>query len=261
MAFTILPEAPSFANAINTALQAPAVTMTSREIADLTGKQHSNVMRDIRSMLSKLEQHNASLAESQGANSKLNWLCQSSTYVDEQGKSREQYVLDRDTTLTLVAGYDPAVRMRIIKRWQELEGFRASNKSSVPTDPHLAMLFQQSQILMAAIVDLDQVKQEQERLEKRQVMLEATVETTKERIDSLMGGDDYVTVKGFARKNGYPGDRSSLAQIGKLASKMCRANNTTIAKVTDEVWDDVNSYPRDVVKAAFEEYYSKKYVN
>lgn len=84
--------------------------MSSREIADLTGKQHSNVMRDIRAMTERLS-----------ADSNLNWHCETETYMDEQGKSRDMYRMDKDTTLTLVSGYDAVLRFRIIKRWQELE--------------------------------------------------------------------------------------------------------------------------------------------
>lgn len=92
------------------ALAVVPVTMSSREIAELTGKQHSNVMRDIRAMTERLS-----------ADSNLNWHCETEIYTDEQGKPREMYRLDKDTTLTLVSGYDAVLRFRIIKRWQELE--------------------------------------------------------------------------------------------------------------------------------------------
>lgn len=85
-------------------------TMSSREIADLTEKQHSHVMRDIRAMVERLK-----------ADPGLDWRCETETYMDEQGKPREMYRLDKDTTLTLVSGYDAVLRFRIIKRWQELE--------------------------------------------------------------------------------------------------------------------------------------------
>ena len=85
-------------------------TMSSREIAELTSKQHSNVMRDIRAMIERLE-----------ADSTLNWHCETETYQDDQGKPREMYRLDKQTTLTLVSGYDAVLRFRIIQRWQDLE--------------------------------------------------------------------------------------------------------------------------------------------
>jgi len=85
-------------------------TMTSREIADLTGKQHAHIMRDIRAIIDRLK-----------ADPNLDWHCETETYSDEQGKSREMYRMDKDTTLTLVSGYDAVLRFRIIKRWQELE--------------------------------------------------------------------------------------------------------------------------------------------
>jgi phage regulator Rha-like protein len=46
----------------------PTRTMTSREIAELTGKQHSHVVRDIRNMVEQIP-----------AGSDLSWLCESTT--------------------------------------------------------------------------------------------------------------------------------------------------------------------------------------
>lgn len=88
---------------------AEAPMMSSREIAELTSKQHSNVMRDIRVMAEEL------------MNSNLNPCVKSSTYVGKDGRTYDQYELDKETTLCLIAGYDAALRMRIIKRWVELE--------------------------------------------------------------------------------------------------------------------------------------------
>jgi Rha family phage regulatory protein len=104
------------------ALTVVPVTMSSREIAELTGKQHSNVMRDIRAMTERLS-----------ADSDLNWHCETETYTDEQGKPREMYRLDKDTTLTLVAGYDAVLRFRIIKRWQELESQQPTQSFDLAT--------------------------------------------------------------------------------------------------------------------------------
>ena len=91
-------------------LSSTPATMSSREIAELTGKRHSDVMRDIRVMIDRLS-----------ASADLRWHCETETYADEQGKPREMYRMDKDTTLTLVSGYDAVLRFRIIKRWQELE--------------------------------------------------------------------------------------------------------------------------------------------
>ncbi|MBV5310891.1 Rha family transcriptional regulator [Chromatium okenii] len=85
------------------------LTMTSREIAELTGKEHKNVLRDIDNLLTTLS-------------SDLSFGFKSSTYTSgDPPRSYRQFELDRDSSLCLVAGYDANARMRIIKRWQELE--------------------------------------------------------------------------------------------------------------------------------------------
>lgn len=91
-------------------LAAAPLTMTSREIAELTGKDHSNVMRDIRAMI-----------EAISMDSNLNPCAKSTTYTGKDGRQYPQYELDKDTCLTLLLGYDAVARMKVVKRWQELE--------------------------------------------------------------------------------------------------------------------------------------------
>ncbi|WP_293683617.1 Rha family transcriptional regulator [Spirosoma sp. 48-14] len=92
--------------------------MTSLEIAELTGKQHKNVLRDIRSMVAAFKK-----AKSDGSN--LSWHCESDSYSDSQGKKRQLYRLDKATTITLLSGYDVVARHRIVKRWEQLEKEKA----------------------------------------------------------------------------------------------------------------------------------------
>lgn len=84
-----------------------ALTMTSREIAELTGKEHKNVLRDIDNLLISL-----------GSELSLGF---SMTYEGPKELGYRYFLLDRDSAYCLMSGYDAISRMRIIKRWQELE--------------------------------------------------------------------------------------------------------------------------------------------
>lgn len=80
--------------------------MTSLEIAEVTGKQHSNVMRDIRSVLKQgVSQINFELAK----------------YEDKQGKMRDMFTLTPKGCLILASGYDALLREKIINRLEKLE--------------------------------------------------------------------------------------------------------------------------------------------
>lgn len=81
-------------------------TMSSVEIAELTGKEHYNVIRDIRTLL---EQGVAA----------LNF--EASTYKDANQRNRPCYNLTKKGCLILASGYDAKLREKIIDRWEELE--------------------------------------------------------------------------------------------------------------------------------------------
>ena len=86
--------------------------MSSREIADLTNKEHKNVMADIRNMCESLNIQSAEF---------------SAYYKDDKGRTYPCFNLPKRETLILVSGYDVVTRAKIIDRWTELENQQKTN--------------------------------------------------------------------------------------------------------------------------------------
>lgn len=94
------------------------ITMSSLEIAELTGKQHKHVLEDIRKMLNELELAAADFTAT-------------AKYTKNMGATgtREIFNLPKRETLILIGGYNVALRAAIIDRWQELENEVAALKA------------------------------------------------------------------------------------------------------------------------------------
>lgn len=152
------------------------LTMTSRELAELTGKEHKHVMRDIRTLIETLEQ-----------SPDLDFDCKTSTYAGVTGQLYQQYELDKDTCMTLLLGYDAVSRMRVVKRWQELEAKEQKNQIVLPnfTDP-----------IEAATAWIEQYKEKQVALQ--------LLEVAKPKVDYV---DKYV-------------DRGALKKVTDVAKEM-----------------------------------------
>lgn len=89
----------------------PALTMSSLEIAAWSGKQHKNVMADIRKTLLELNFQPADF---------------SARYIDAKGEGRECFNLPKRESLIVASGYSVQARAMIIDRWMELEAAVAS---------------------------------------------------------------------------------------------------------------------------------------
>jgi phage antirepressor YoqD-like protein len=91
-------------------------TMSSREIAELTGSTHDNVLKTIRGLVAK------------GVVSSND-----TPYVHPQnGQVYREFLLTQRDSLVVVSGYSVELRARIIDRWQELES-RVVGQLEIPT--------------------------------------------------------------------------------------------------------------------------------
>ncbi len=116
---------------LNTSVQ----TMSSREISELTGKRHDNVLADIRKMLAEIQSPEIS-----------------GDYKDAMGRVQPSIVLDKEQTLCLVAGYSAPLRMAIIRRWQSLEAEKS---------PRLPQTLAEALRFAADIAEQKQIAEEQ----------------------------------------------------------------------------------------------------
>jgi Rha family phage regulatory protein len=92
----------------NTHVENDTQHMTSLEIAELTGKQHKNLMRDIRNMEPAWER----IA---GLKFEL------STYKDSTGRLLPCYSLTKTECLYIATKFNDEARAKLVLRWEQLE--------------------------------------------------------------------------------------------------------------------------------------------
>ena len=92
-----------------------SATMSSLDIAEITGKNHKDVMRDIREVLSQAEIDERRFAL---------------TYRDSSNRDQPCFNLPRRECDLVVSGYSVKYRLAIIDRWHHLE---AAQAFAIPT--------------------------------------------------------------------------------------------------------------------------------
>lgn len=171
---------------------AQSQTMSSLQIAELTGKQHAHVMRDVRKMVETINKANQSTSGlvgtdyHRGDRTQYKFLSErtqnaildfafgknasqyqiiEASYIDAKGETRSMYNLNKKACLLLASGYDVVLRAKIIDRWEELETANAK-QYQVPTS------FREALLLAAA---------QQEQIEEQQKLLLAQGEQIAEK--------------------------------------------------------------------------------
>lgn len=198
-------------------------TITSMEVAEMVGKEHSKLLRDIRTYTEQLNEANLGLVD----------FFQESTYIDKKGETRPCYNVTKKGCefiahkLTGIKG--TAFTARYINRFHDME------EELKPKSPAEMLVVYANQLLEN---------------ERRMNTIESKVNEINARITTH--NEDYFTIAGYASLRGVNIDTSKANMLGRKATKLSREYGYDIGKVTDTRFGKVNSYHLDILKNIFE---------
>jgi anti-repressor protein len=199
-------------------------TMSSREVAELSGKNHKNIIRDIKNLLLQLNgnpnEYNIAFEKNSIAEldsnfnglkiepvklneekaKQLGYSFILSEYPDSKREMRPEYILTKKDVLLLISGYDAILRAKVINRWEELESKTAIDFN----DPNTVLKLAQNWA------------EEQERrllAEKQIKVLEAKTEL----MDRVLDSDEKIDIGQAAKILELPFGRNTL--FDKLKEK------------------------------------------
>lgn len=208
-------------------LTVPVLTMSSRVIAELTGKEHKNVKRDCETMFNELE---------------LDALSFEHIYSDSMNRQQTEYLLPKDLVETLITGYSIKLRYQVIQRLHELENI-LKPKVMLPQDLPTAL---------RALADTH------EQLQQAQFEREVAVKT-KAHISDKKTATAMATASNAVQENqrlkdqiGQSKKNATVLAVERLTSNTytwqplntwCKAHGVKPQKVHDERYGKVNTYP------------------
>lgn len=161
-------------------------TMTSLEIADVTGRNHKDVMRSIREMedaWAKVNGRKFALVE----------------YKDAKGEMRPCYSLNKTECLYIATKFNDEARAKLVLRWEELET-KERSKYQVPQSF--------AEALMLAAKQQEQIEDQQRQLEansKEIVELNGAIAEMEPKVtyvDMILASKETVTTTQIAQDYG-----------------------------------------------------------
>lgn len=190
--------------------------MTSLEVAEITGKEHKSILRDIRDEIEKLESQRIFTEH----------IFVPSEYQDRTGRTLPMYILTREGVLQLAARYDAVVRFKLIE------------KVSQPIKPlsPVQQLLAQAQMLVEMDSRVGAVEQGVRRLEHN----------CRRTITS-----NQLTVIAYANMKGIRPDEYNSSVVGRKATKLCKERNVLVGKVVDSRYGLINTYPEEILDEIF----------
>lgn len=191
-------------------------TMSSVEIAELTGKQHKHVMEAIRTMEPAWE-------KVYGSKFRL------VDYTDKKGEKRPCYELNKTECLYIATKFNDEARAKLVLRWEELE----TKEQQISLSP-AEILLRQAQAL---------VNHEREMKRLTNELAEIKQRTTTDLKHS--------TIVAYVSRNNIQLDVKRYGAIGKKASSLCQKRGIETSKVNDVRWGQVKVYPDEILDEVF----------
>lgn len=191
-------------------------------VAEKFGKQHKDVMKAIKELLTSAQNCANLFVESE--------------YPDSYGRMQPLYVMNRDGFSLLVMGFtgEKALQFKLdfIAAFNEMEQKLKEEQSK--------QLSSAEMFLQIAQINVQQ--------EKKIAELECKVTCIEERTKTNL---EYSTVVAYCTRNNIPINVQKLGALGRKASSICKKAGIEVSKISDPRWGYVNCYPDHVLREVF----------
>ena len=197
--------------------------LNSREVAEMVGKDHSDLLKDIRKYMDYLGEGNFSLAD----------YFKEDCYKDVQGKVRVCYLVSKkgcEFIAHKLTGQKGAIfTAKYIERFHEMQDSLSNPMTSL-------------EALQIAVNRMVEQERRLRTVEDRMDMIEAKTATVP---------NEYFTVAGFATIRKQRIDVNKANIIGRKAANLSRRLGYEIGKVSDPRFGTVNTYHVDILNEVF----------
>ena len=227
------------------------VITTSLLVAETFEKEHRNVLKSIRKLMSAT---NVAVAQ----------MFDETTYVNEQGKEQPMFFMNRDGFTLLAMGFsgEKALKFKVdyINAFNEMEAELKSQQTKQLSAAE--SLLQSVQLLVAHERQLAILEHNQKNMQgaisslyDKVYGMQFETDMVKQKINNEI---DRYTVIGYCSAHNIPMTRKEASIIGGMCSRMCKKRNIPLESIADPRFGKVNTYPSELIAEVIKDRQAKQ---
>ena len=222
------------------------VVTTSLKVAEVFEKEHKHVLDAVRRLMRSAE------------NSAVIQMFQESIYLDEQGKERPMFIMNRDGFTLLAMGFNGKKALDF-----KVEYINAFNKMEAELKSQQAKQLTAAESLLQSVQLLVAHERQLSLLETQQKNMQGAINTLYDEVygmkfqaelmkQKLNNEIERYTVIGYCSLHKIDITRKEAAIIGGACARMCKKENIPTESIADPRFGKVNTYPSEIIAKCYE---------
>ena len=216
------------------------VITTSLLVAETFEKEHRNVLKSIRKLMSAT---NVAVAQ----------MFDETTYVNEQGKEQPMFFMNRDGFTLLAMGFSGEKALKF-----KVDYINAFNKMETELKSQQTKQLSAAESLLQSVQLLVAHERQLAILEHNQKNMQGAISSLYDKVYGMQFETDMVkqklnneidryTVIGYCSAHNIPMTRKEASIIGGACSRMCKKRNIPLESIADPRFGKVNTYPSELI--------------
>ena len=227
------------------------VITTSLLVAETFEKEHRNVLKSIRKLMSAT---NVAVAQ----------MFDETTYVNEQGKEQPMFVMNRDGFTLLAMGFSGEKALEF-----KVKYINAFNKMEAELKSQQTKQLSAAESLLQSVQLLVAHERQLAILEHNQKNMQGAISSLYDKVYGMQFETDMVkqklnneidryTVIGYCSAHNIPMTLTEASIIGGMCSRMCKKRNIPLEPIADRRFGKVNTYPSELIAEAIKNRQAKQ---